>query len=63
MQDTPDKTTHLAGEARFLKEEVLPNTTDRARAFRVRIAAHLVASVARENAVEETHDGAELAPS
>ena len=60
MQDTPDKTTLLAGVARFLKDEVLPNTTDRGRAFRVRIAAHLVASVAREVAAEEIHDGAEL---
>jgi len=59
MQDSPDKTMLLAGVARFLKEEVLPNTADRGRAFRVRIAAHLVASVARELQGGEAHDVAE----
>ena len=61
MQDSPTKTTLLGGVVRFLKEEILPNTPDRGRAFRVRIAAHLVASVAREIEGEEAHDTAELA--
>ena len=60
MQDSPTNTTLLGGVARFLKEEILPNTPDRGRAFRVRIAAHLVASVAREIEGEEAHDTAEL---
>ena len=60
MQDLPTKTTLLAGVARFLSEEILPHTADRGRAFRVRIAAHLVASVAREIDREERHDAAEM---
>ena len=61
MQDSPDKAVLLAGVATFLKESVLPAIDDRALGFRVRIAAHLVATVAREVTSEEAADEVELA--
>jgi hypothetical protein len=60
MQDEPHKERLLADVARFLTTDVLPALDDRALAFRVRIAAHLVGTVAREVASEEAIDRAEL---
>lgn len=61
MHDAPSKERILVDVARFLKQDVLPATTDRALAFRVRIAAHLLATVAREVDGLEEALGAELA--
>ncbi len=65
MQDAPDKNTLLAGVAMFLAGQVEPALkrpgADKGLAFRSRIAAHLVATVGRELAMEEAHDTAELA--
>lgn len=60
MQDDPTKDRLLAEVAQFLIRDVLPAVDDRALAFRVRIAAHLVATVAREVGSEEAVDRAEL---
>ena len=60
MQDLPDKATLLAGIAKFLDADVRPVIEDRATAFRVRIAAHLLGTVIREMQAEGTHDRAEL---
>ena len=48
MADDPQKQVLLDGVARFLVEQVLPATTDKGLAFRVRIAAHLLGIVSRE---------------
>lgn len=61
MQDDPNKTLVLSGVAKFLMAQVLPAIDDRGLAFRVRIAAHLVGTVAREVATEGVADRAELA--
>ncbi len=61
MQDRPDKTTLLAAIAQFLVTEVRPAVDDRALGFRVLIAAHLAAGVAREIATEDDLDAAQLA--
>lgn len=64
MQDAPDKNTLLAGVAMFLAGQVEPALKSpgahKGLAFRSRIAAHLVATVGRELAFEDTHDAAEL---
>ena len=60
MQDLPDKGALLVGVARFLGQDLLPHVSDRGAAFRVRIAAHLLAMVARELASEGQADPAEL---
>jgi hypothetical protein len=53
MQDLPDRNVLLQAVAGFLHQDVVPQVADRALAFRLRIAAHLVATVARELLVEE----------
>jgi len=53
MQDRPDKIALLAGVARFLAKDVAGAIVDPATRFRVKIAAHLVATVARESASED----------
>lgn len=61
MQDLPEKTALLEAVARFLGDEKLrKEVRDPALAFRMRIAAHLVETVARENKLEDTHDRQEL---
>lgn len=61
MQDEPNKTAILMGVARFLDQDVRPEIADRALAFRVRIATHLLSTVVRELAFESAADSAELA--
>src|SRR5262245_41237060 len=62
MQDLPDKTSLLQAVAKFLSDERLKKEVrDPAIAFRLKIAAHVIEQVAREDAVEELHDAAELA--
>ena len=61
MQDLPDKGTILLGIAQFLDQELRPQVQDKATAFRVRIAAHLLMTVVRELGAEAAHDQAELA--
>ena len=61
MQDRPDKTALLASIAQFLMVEIRPAITDPALGFRVLIAAHLAAGVAREVASEDELDIAQLA--
>ncbi len=60
MKDAPDKATVLAGLARFLAEQIRPNLADRRLNFRARIAAYLLATLAREVTFEEAHQEAEL---
>ncbi len=60
MQDRPDKTVLLQAVAELLGRDVLPAVTDKALAFRVRIAAHLLAGVAREVQDEPAADAAHL---
>lgn len=60
MKNAPDKATLLAGLARFLAEQVRPNLSDRRLNFRARIAAYLLATLAREVTFEEAHQDAEL---
>ncbi|MCA9560934.1 MAG: hypothetical protein KC583_20440 [Myxococcales bacterium] len=66
MQDFPDKATLLGAVAEFLDKTVRPalDASDapnsRGLAFRVRVAAHMVATVAREVTFEGLHDAAEL---
>src|SRR6186997_2521329 len=61
MQDLPDKISLLEAVARFLGDERLKKEIrDPALAFRVKIAAHVIESVAREEAAEDRHDAAEL---
>lgn len=63
MQDAPDRDTLLAHVAMFLMTRVEPalkaHPGGKGLAFRTRIAAHLIATVGRELAFEEDHDGAE----
>jgi len=61
MQDRPDKTALLAAIAQFLLMEVRPAIDDKALGFRVLIAAHLAAGIAREVATEDDLDTAQLA--
>ncbi|MCA9567260.1 MAG: hypothetical protein KC656_05435 [Myxococcales bacterium] len=61
MQDEPGKERLLAEVARFLGSDVVGAITDPGLAFRVRVAAHLVGTVAREVATEQAADEAELA--
>ena len=61
MQDLPDRNVLLQAVAGFLHQDVVPQVADRALAFRLRIAAHLVATVARELLGEEAEDAAQLA--
>lgn len=60
MQDRPDKTVILTRVARFLEEQVRPSISDKALAYRVRVAAHLLGVVAREVANEEQDDRAQI---
>ena len=60
MQDRPDKEALLDALGAFLAREVLPAMTDRALAFRVRVAAHLLSGLAREVRGEEELDDAHL---
>ncbi len=59
MQDFPDKATLLGAVAEFLEGTVRPSIQDQGLAFRVRVAAHIVATVAREVTLESFHDIAE----
>ncbi len=61
MQDFPDKATLLGAVAEFLDKTVRPAIEDKGLAFRVRVAAHMVATVAREVTFEGNHDAVELA--
>jgi len=61
MQDLPSKEALLGAVAHFLDEEILPATTDRRLAFRVRIAAHLLGVVSRELEHGAAHDARERA--
>jgi hypothetical protein len=61
VQDLPDKTALLGAVAEFLGRDVVPATTDRDLAFRVRIAAHLLGVVLAELRAEDRHDEAEVA--
>lgn len=56
MQNLPDRNVLLQAVAGFLAQDVVGAVEDRAVAFRVRIAAHLVATVARELQGEEARD-------
>lgn len=61
MQDLPDKMSLLHAVAKFLGDERLKKEVrDPGIAFRLKIAAHVVEQVAREDAVEELHDALEL---
>lgn len=60
MLDDPGKQRLLEEVAAFLRQQVLPAVDDPALSFRVRIASHLVAMVAREEAAEEDDDATEL---
>ncbi len=61
MQDRPDLESMLAAVAHFLDKEAVPAATDPALSFRLRIAAHLVATAAREVHSEGSHDAWQLA--
>ncbi|NCG22341.1 MAG: hypothetical protein GWP91_25270 [Rhodobacterales bacterium] len=61
MQDEPHKTALLIGVARFLEQDIRPQIADKALAFRLRIATHLLTTVVRELAFESQADAAELA--
>ena len=61
MQDEPHKTALLIGVARFLDQDIRPQIADKALAFRLRIATHLLTTVVRELAFESQADAAELA--
>ena len=60
MQNLPDRNVLLQAVAGFLANDVVPAVGDRGVAFRVRIAAHLVATVARELMGEEAQDEAQV---
>lgn len=61
MQDLPDRSSLLTAVARFLADDRLKAAVrDPALAFRLKIAAHLIESVVREEKSEEAHDAAEL---
>ncbi len=60
MQNLPDRNILLQATAGFLMEQVLPAVEDRGLRFRVRIAAHLLATVSRELLDEESDDAAQL---
>jgi hypothetical protein len=60
VQDAPDREVLVGAVARFLAEAVLPAIEDRALAFRVRIAAHVLGGVARELVGETVLDDAHL---
>ena len=61
MQNLPDRDVLLQAVAGFLIKDVVPGLSDRGLAFRVRIAAHLVATLSRELQTEEADDAAQLA--
>lgn len=61
MQNLPDRDILLQATAGFLMEQVLPAVEDRGLRFRVRIAAHLLATVSRELHDEEGDDEKQLA--
>ena len=61
MLDRPDKLALLGAIAGFLDGEVRPQITDKGLAFRLRIAAWLLTTVAREILCEEQNDHAEIA--
>lgn len=60
MQDLPDTPTLLDALARFLLEQVAPAVDAKGLKYRVKVAAHLAATVAREVRLEGANDGAEL---
>jgi len=60
MQNLPDRNVLLQAVAGFLAQDVVPAVEDRGVAFRVRVAAHLVATVARELMDEEARDEAQV---
>lgn len=60
MVDAPDKEPLLDALAAFLGRDVVGAIADPALAFRVRIAAHLVAGLARELRTEVADDRAHL---
>jgi hypothetical protein len=60
MQNLPDRDVLLQAVAGFLMRDVVPAIDDRGTAFRVRIAAHLVATVSRELQSEEADDAAQI---
>ena len=56
MQNLPDRNILLQATAGFLLDQVLPALDDKGLRFRVRIAAHLLATVSRELFDEEADD-------
>ena len=60
MQNLPDRNVLLQAVAGFLAKDVVAAIDDRGVAFRVRIAAHLVATVARELTGDEARDEAQV---
>ena len=61
MRQTPTKEELLAAVADFLETDLRAALTDKALAFRARIAANLLRSVALESAGEDRADRDELA--
>jgi hypothetical protein len=61
MQDLPDKISLLKAVARFLADDRFKKEIrDPALAFRMKIATHVLETVAREDQLGEAHDTAEL---
>jgi hypothetical protein len=58
MQDRPTYVELLAAIARFLDEEIVPNT-EAARGFHARVAANALRTIHRELAAEDEHLAAE----
>lgn len=62
MQDLPDKASLLTAVARFLGDDRFKKELrDPALIFRLKIAAHVLETVAREDQLGDGHDHAELA--
>lgn len=59
MQDRPDAKALLEGVARFLERDLDGAVADRALSFRLKVAAHLVATVARELALDPAQESSE----
>ena len=61
MQDLPDKTSLVEAVARLLSDERLKKEVrDPALAFRLKIATHVLETVAREHKLAPAHDASEL---
>jgi hypothetical protein len=60
MQDAPPKESILLALAKFLQNEVRPQTKDPRMAFRMLVASHLCTAIALELDAEDEHDETEL---